>query len=138
MNRSDAPTTSVPDATLQGGIERSINAIEAAGTAIELLTNRCRSYEEGLRSSSKIIGELKSSLDGAHQKLARAEIDAQSATGKAARMEAQKEEMRGQIKELAARETELTAHLDRIMKAVKENFTISNHLVDHPFRKAVG
>lgn len=137
-NKCDAPTTSVPDATLQAGIERSINAIEAAGTAIDLLTNKCRRYEEGLRSSSKTIGELKSSLEGAHQKLARAEIDAQSASGKAARMEAQTKELRDQIKKMEAREADLTANLDRMVKAVKENFTCSNHLADHPFRKAVG
>jgi chromosome segregation ATPase len=130
--------TSNPDVALDDGIVRSISAIEAAGTAIELLTEKCRGYEEDLRNYSKAVGELKFSLEGAHQKLARATIDAQSAGGKAARMEAETNELRGQIKNMVAREAGLTANLDRMIKAVNKNFAFTANLEDRPFKRAVG
>ena len=136
-NDMDPQRTTSREAALQGDIDRSISAIEVAGTAIELLANKCSVYEEELDTFKKIVSELNFRLESAHEKLARAERDAQSANNRAARSETQANELGDRIKKKAALEAELTGNLDRMIKAVKQNFASSVSFKDHGFRKAL-
>ena len=136
-NDMDSPRITSREAAVEDDIDRSVSAIEGAGTLIELLTNKCSIYEEELDSSRQVVSDLKSRLESAHEIIARSERDAKSANDRAARYETQANELCDRIKKMAALEAELTDGLNRMMRAVKQNFASSVSLKDRSLKKTL-
>lgn len=99
-------------------IERSIIAVENAASALGLLTEKCRRYEQMIESLNDKVVELTAGQDKAVQLAAKAERDLRLLSDHAAATDAQLADLDAKCNEAMLREKEAAADLDRLVKAI--------------------